>query len=165
MQYAIISYYNREGILKLGYNKLKLAINPITILNNATACHTFLTKLVEQHQLCAFHCQIATNKNHCKTCIDGKCISLTTAQNINAYNKKVEKLITNYIVSKTNLILKEQGRDTKETAFVQIKEGVYQGYGFISNEEPLKNEQDLEAFLIKQKHTPEVDRILAPYLR
>ena len=45
-----------------------------------------------------------------------------------------------------------------------MDEEQYKGYGFISNEIEINSIEDIEAFIIPQKNTPETQRILGSYL-
>jgi DNA polymerase-3 subunit epsilon len=76
------------------------------------------------------------------------------------YNERV-KLAIQFISKKTtNVILKEKGREANEDAFVIIKDSRYLGYGFIDKDETINSHDDLENYLIPQKDSVDVQKIL-----
>ena len=85
-------------------------------------------------------------------------------EDIVAYNRRVTSAIKYIHDSTQNLVLKEKGRHGDEEAFVLVKNGIYQGYGFIDKHEQIINPLDLETFLIPQKETMEVQGILRKLL-
>jgi DNA polymerase-3 subunit epsilon len=64
-----------------------------------------------------------------------------------------------------NILLKREGRNANEKAFVLVKEGIYLGYGFVNNEIEISSIESLEAFLVPQKHTTETISIIKNVLK
>ncbi len=164
-RYGIFSYEDRNGILHLAFNKIKMAPNPFTIFYNTTDCRLYLEEICKTFSLCAKFCHLQENVASCshyriKNC-DGICRGDETAK---AYNKKVRNAISFMIDKSENLVIQEKGRSFTENAFILIKRGVYVGYGFMDKETQINGFEDLEAFLIPQKNTLEADRIIQSFI-
>lgn len=81
-------------------------------------------------------------------------------ESVETYNQRVNEAL-NYTYNKTlNKIIKQPGRNLEEQAFIQIKNGIYLGYGFIDNSEQITNSEALENYLIPQKDNIDVQKIL-----
>ena len=77
-----------------------------------------------------------------------------------AYNNRVLEAIHAMSNQKEDVIMREKGRHSNEEAFVMIKGGEYLGYGFIDKEEQISHIDDLNAFLIPQKNSIDIQKIL-----
>lgn len=163
--YAIFHYEDRGGIQHLAYNTLKATPNPLQIFHSIRDCRLYLEQICEQFELCPKYCHLQENVWMCShyklTSCKGVC---RQEEDIVAYNRRVTSAIKYIHDSTQNLVLKEKGRHGDEEAFVLVKNGIYQGYGFIDKHEQIINPLDLETFLIPQKETMEVQGILRKLL-
>ena len=160
-QYAIFSYEDRKGILHLAFDSLKVVSNPLMVFSNQSDCRLFLENLCESFSLCAKYCHLqevigSCNHYKAKTC-QGIC---TNSESVEAYNKKVAAVIKVLTKKKDITIIEKKGRYTNEKAFIFLKNGKYKGFGFLENTIQINSERDLEAYLLPQKNTVEVQRIL-----
>ncbi|WP_179007231.1 exonuclease domain-containing protein [Winogradskyella forsetii] len=163
--YAIFSYEDRKGILHLASNKGRLVPNPILTFFNVRDVRLYLEKLCEKYNLCPKYCHLQEAVSECshysiKNC-NGVC---RDEEPIESYNNKVLEAIHDMSNQKENIILKEKGRNQNEEAFVMIKDGAYLGYGFIDKGEQINHIDDLNTFLIPQKNSVDVQKILRPVL-
>ncbi len=159
--YAILNYIDRKGIIHFAVNTLKSTPKPLIIVYSKREALLYLEKLCENFELCPKFCHLQENVKQCnhykiKTC-KGICIE---KESIALYNTRVKKAQQFIIENHKNLILKQKGREASETAFIQIKDGIYQGYGFVSNEIQITNNDELEAHIIPQKNNIDIERIL-----
>ncbi len=165
-QYAIFSYEDRNGILHLAYNKIKVAPNPLKICYSVADCRSFLELICEHFVLCPKFCHLQENVPTCSHYKIKKCEGICSgSEEITAYNQKVQSAISFLKTKKESQFIKEKGRTTDEYAFVFIENEKYKGYGFIDKEANIISENDLEAFIIPQKNTLETERIIASYLQ
>ncbi|MGB7786141.1 MAG: DNA polymerase III subunit epsilon, partial [Salinimicrobium sp.] len=65
----------------------------------------------------------------------------------------------------STFVIREKGRHFEEEAFVLVKEGQYQGFGFIDAEAQVSGPDDYEPFLKRQPATYYTHKILSNYLR
>ncbi|MBD1259411.1 GIY-YIG nuclease family protein [Maribacter polysiphoniae] len=164
-RYGIFTYEDRNGILHLAFNKIKLAPNPIAIFYNTTDCRLYLEELCKTFSLCAKFCHLQENVDTCSHYRIKKCDGICSGEeSVKDYNSKVEEAITYARNTEESLFILEKGRNFDENAFVMIKNGIYAGYGFVDKDIQIATTEDLEAFLIPQKSTLESERIVKSYL-
>jgi DNA polymerase-3 subunit epsilon len=86
-------------------------------------------------------------------------------ETVEVYNQKVEKAIASLTEESSTFVIREKGRHFDEEAFVLVKEGQYQGFGFIGAEAQVSRLEDYEPFLKRQVATYHTHKILSNYLR
>lgn len=159
--FAILNYTDRKGIIHFAINTLKSTPKPLIIVYSKREALLYLEKICERFELCPKFCHLQESVKQCnhykiKTC-KGICIEKESTALYNTRVKKAQKLITE---NNKNLILKQKGREPSEEAFIQIKNGVYKGYGFINKDIQITSEDELEDLIIPQKNNIDVERIL-----
>ena len=163
--YAVFSYEDRQGIQHLAFNTLKATPNPLQIFHSIRDCRLYLEQVCEKFELCPKYCHLQENVWTCShyklTTCKGVC---KEEESVAAYNERANLAIDYMANSNQNKVLKEKGRHLEEEAFVLIKNGLYLGYGFVEKSEQIINADDLEAFLIPQKETTEIQGILRKLL-
>jgi len=165
-QYAIFNYEDRNGVMHLAYNKIKMVPRPLYICYSPTECRSFLEQLCKAHQLCPKFCHLQETKGACNHYSITQCVGVCRGEEEAVmYNQRVEKAIRAMTKNKGDLWIKEKGRDITEQAFVQIKDGVYFGYGYVQNDQAVVNQEDLEPFITPQKNNLDTERILNAYIR
>lgn len=165
-QYGIFSYEDRNGILHLAHNKLKMVPNAIAVFYSVTECRQFLEILCDTFELCPKYCHLQENIATCshykiKSCL-GICSSL---EYLETYNQRVKQAIINLQDKKTNYVIPVKGRIPEEDAFVMVKDSLYAGYGYIPKKERLDYLSTIDTFLEKKKSTLETQRIIESFLR
>jgi DNA polymerase-3 subunit epsilon len=163
---GLFSYEDRDGIIHLAYNRLKLISKPLMKFYNETECRNFLEKLCEQFELCPKYCHLQSNVATCfhyqiKQC-KGICRNEEDAE---TYNKRVQQAIQSVQFNADNFVIKEKGRTNKEYSFALILNGIYKGYGFISKRKQTKTTEDYLKMLSTQKDNNDIRRILTSYLK
>ncbi|MFS4448427.1 exonuclease domain-containing protein [Maribacter sp. 2307UL18-2] len=163
--YAIFSYQDRNGIVHLAYNKLKLVPRPILTLYRPSDCRSYLEGLCNTFSLCPKYCHLQEGVAHCShysiTTCGGVCRGNESTE---TYNRKVTAAIAHMETADESFVFQEKGRYNSEQAFVYIENGKYAGYGFIEKEHSVSSFEDFDAFLVRQKNTLETQRIVQSYL-
>ena len=163
--FSIFSYEDRKGILHLASNKGRLVPNPIITFYNVRDVRLFLEKLCSKYNLCPKYCHLQEAVSECSHYNIKDCNGICRDEEaIETYNNRVLEAIYHISEQKDDIILKEKGRDKNEDAFVMIKGGEYLGYGFIDKEESINHIDDLHAYLIPQKNSVDIQKILRPHL-
>jgi len=162
--YAILNYVDRNGVIHFAINTLKLTPNPLAILYSKRDALSFIEALCCKFELCPKFCHLQEGVDKCnhykiKTC-KGICIN---EESVALYNLRVKQAQKFIVENYENQVIKQPGRELDEEAFVQVKNGIYQGYGFISSHEQINNESELDNFIIPQKDNFDVQRILRNY--
>lgn len=165
-QYGIFSYEDRNGILHLGYNPLKMMSAPFITLYSPSDCRLYLEEICKDFNLCPKYCHLQENVSSCshfrlKNC-EGICRETEMAAH---YNKKVGKAIRHMTeTNRDTFIIKEKGRTFTEDTIILVKNGCYFGYGFIPKEISIESLGDMEAYCTPQKNTLETQRLVFSYM-
>ena len=162
--YGIGTYKDRKGVLHIMYNHMHQLQNPITKLYTQRECRTFLEEICEKYELCPKYCSLQNISGGCfhyhlKNC-KGVCRDL---EEIIVYNNRVKEALKSF-VNKDSYIIKEDGRTSKEEAIVLVKNGVYQGFGFIPKK---KKETSFSVYLkiiYLRQDTIDIQRVIRSYL-
>ncbi len=163
---GLVTYVDRLGIKHIAYNKLKLIDKPLMKFYNVTECRNFLEKLCEQYELCPKYCHLQTTIGSCFHYQIKQCKGICRGEEqVEDYNKRVNKAIKSIKFSTENFIIKEKGRNKKEYACVLVLNGIYKGFGYISKRKKLKDLDDYLDHITLRKDNNDVKRILNAYLK
>ena len=164
--YQIVTYTNQRGILQLALEKTSKQRESISTFYSRALAQEKLEFLCREFRLCPKYCSLQTNAGECShhsiTSCEGAC---SGKEAVETYNEKVAKAIASLSEESSNFVIKEKGRSDKEEAFVLVKEGQYQGFGFIDSEEQVSRSEEFEVFLKRQSATYYTNKILSSYLR
>ncbi|MGB6153780.1 MAG: GIY-YIG nuclease family protein, partial [Pricia sp.] len=163
--YGIFAYEDRNGILHLAFNKLKMAPDALITFYNPTDCRLYLEQICAAFELCPKYCHLQENVKTCSHFRIASCSGICReTERVSDYNAKVTSALSHMGSKKENFIIKEKGRYTDEEAFVLVRNQIYAGYGFVNKEVALQSYADLEAFTIPKKNTIETEAIIRSYL-
>ncbi|WP_299123040.1 exonuclease domain-containing protein [uncultured Winogradskyella sp.] len=163
--FAIFSYQDRKGILHLASNKGRLVPNPIITFFNIRDVRAYLEKICSTYNLCPKYCHLQEAVSECSHYSIKNCNGICRdEESVETYNNRVLEGIQDMSNQNNDIIVREKGRHTNEEAFVMIKAGEYLGYGFVDKEEQINHIDDLNAFLIPQKNSVDIQKILRPRL-
>lgn len=164
-RYGVFSYEDRNGIVHLAYNKIKMVPNPIMAFYNTTDCRIYMETICKTFSLCPKYCHLQENVTHCGHYSIGTCEGICrNSEPILDYNRKVQKALEYMTDQNEDVWIREKGRTTVEDAVIRISNGMYTGYGFIDKEVSINSLNDLEAHIVAQKNTLETQRIVQSYL-
>jgi len=163
---GLFNYEDRDGIIHLAYNRLKLVSNPIMSFYNVTECRLFLEKLCEEYELCPKYCHLQTNVTTCFHYQIKKCNGICkNEEDIDQYNLRVQNAVESVQFKYNNFVITENGRTSNEKAYILVLNGMYQGFGFANKKEPLKTANDYLNIIELRKNNNDVKRILNSYLK
>ena len=158
--FALVSYYNRKGILNLGIQDLKKAIEPHRVFYTQTEARLYTENLAEQFNLCPKYCQLLTHVDDCRLSIYDSCAGICSGdEEVATYNQKVEAALESSQQDLPDGIIRLNGRNAGEEAFIRIRNGKYCGYGFVDKQQHVAN-YELDNFLIIEQDNPNVRQIL-----
>ena len=164
--YSIVSYVNQKGIIQLALTKGKNIYNVHDYFFTRAKGIEKLEELCLEYNLCPRFCGLQTSSAHCShykiTSCKGVCVG---DESTTLYNFRVKQACDSLFNAKMDYVIKHQGRTKDEHAFILISDGSYQGYGYISQDEQITSVDQLDSFLIRQKHTYHTDKIIRSYIR
>ncbi|PWH82184.1 exonuclease [Algibacter marinivivus] len=156
---------------EFGYLNLKIDVadgrkKPITTFSNRQSGKSFITKAVEDFNLCQKLTGLYKTKTSCfnyeiKNC-EGACIQ---KESLKSYNKRVESLIEKNSYSNKNMIIVDRGREVDERSAILIENGVYKGLGFFNLNYQINNLEVLESIITPMQNNRDTQHIIQSYLR
>jgi DNA polymerase-3 subunit epsilon len=163
---GLFSYEDRDGVMHLAFNRLKLISKPLMKFYNTTECRVFLEKLCEEFELCPKYCHLQSNVTTCFHYQIKKCKGVCSKkEDIEVYNKRVQLAISKLKFQNENFIIKENGRHKSEYGFVLIQNGIYKGFGYVKAKKSIKTSEEYLEKITIQKDNNDVKRILNYYLK
>ena len=116
-QYGIFSYEDRNGIIHLAFNKIKMTPNPLAICYSPTEARQYLETLCSTFELCPKYCHLQENVAVCSHYKIKQCIGICSdLQMINEYNDRVKDALTSLKEVQTDVFIKIKGRTADENA-------------------------------------------------
>ncbi len=164
--YQIVSYTNQRGVLQLALEKTNKQRESIGTFYSRSLAQEKLEFLCREFNLCPKYCSLQANVEICshyeiESC-EGVCSGKEPVEN---YNRKVRKAIASLTEESSTFVIREKGRHFEEEAFVLVRDGRYQGFGFIDADAQVSRLEDYEPFLKRQVATYHTHKILSNYLR
>lgn len=160
-------FFNLEHFIRIKANRLKLVPTPLMKYYSIASCRNHLEKICKEFNLCPKYCNLQTNVSSCfhyqiKNC-RGICCG---KESIKEYNTRVQKAIDSLGLQTKNLVIKEQGRTENEIGFALILNGIYKGFGYLTQlqDNTLSKPEDYLFFVIPKKDNKDIQRILKNYL-
>jgi DNA polymerase-3 subunit epsilon len=120
-----------------------------------------LEQLCALFELCPKYCHLQENVQECSHFWIDTCRGICkTEEAVETYNERVQLAIAHISSASQNVVIKQKGRHEEEEAFIVVKDGLYQGYGFVEKDIQIAHDDELEPHLIKQKNNGDVQRLL-----
>ncbi len=164
--FALFKYEDNQGVLHLGFNRLKLVPQPITTFHTQRDARAFLEKLCEDHLLCPKYCHLQTAAERCFHFQIKKCNGICCKKELpEYYNLRVKEALSTLGSVRDNIVIEGAGRTPNEKSVVIIKDGVYKGFGFVNAKKKITLESRLEKVILPQKDNRDIQSILRRYFR
>ena len=132
-KYALVSYTDQQGYIRLVIDKYKKLVPSLYSFNSLADGHQLLRMLIKEHILCEKLCNIQTRRMACThhelgTC-SGACVGAESAA---AYNVRVKYAIKQLETLLPSFALIDQGRTEGEQSCLWIEKGQFYGMGYVS---------------------------------
>ncbi|MDO6758955.1 exonuclease domain-containing protein [Tamlana sp. 2_MG-2023] len=164
--YALYSFVDEKGYVNLKVDKADGRKKAITTFSNLQSGKSFITRAVEEFQLCQKLAGLYKTKSSCfhydiKTC-NGACIQKESPED---YNTRVQSLISKYSYANKNMVVIDRGRDIDERSAILIENGVFKGIGFYNLNYQINNIEVLESIITPMENNRDSQHIIQSYLR
>jgi len=164
--HALYSFKDENNYLNLKIDIADGRKKPITTFSNRQSGKSFITKAVEDYNLCQKLTGLYKIKTSCfnydiKAC-EGACIEKEPA---NLYNSRVETLIEKNSYANKNMVIIDRGRDIDEHSAILIENGVFKGIGFFNLNYQINNIDVLESIITPMENNRDAQHIIQNYLR
>src|SRR5690606_38662864 len=164
--YQIVSYTNQRGILQLALERTTSSRESIGTFYSRGLAQEKLEYLCREFKLCPKYCSLQSNVEECSHYEIVSCEGVCSGkEEVEVYNLKVEAAVASLKEESTTFVIREKGRNFNEESFVLVKNGIYQGFGFIDTEAQVSRLEDYEPFLKRHTANYHTHKILSNYLR
>ena len=164
--HALYSFNDENNYINLKIDIADGRKKPITTFSNRQSGKSFITKAVEDYNLCQKLAGLYKTKTSCfnyeiKNC-KGACIQ---EEPIETYNKRVQSLIEKNSYSNKNMVIVDRGREVDERSAILIENGVFKGIGFFNLNYQINNLEVLESIITPMQNNRDSQHIIQSYLR
>ncbi len=164
--HGLFSFTDDKGYLNLKVAKVNGKEKPITTFANLQSAKSFISKTVDEHNLCQkLTGQYQTNSNcfnyTIKKCF-GACIN---DEDPETYNERTSKIIQQHSFENQNMVIIDYGREHDERSAILIENGVYKGFGFYNLNYQINNIEILKSIITPMQHNRDSQHIIQSYLR
>jgi len=164
--YGLFSFEDRDGIVHIGFNKLKSIQDPIVKFYTSRESRAFLEQLCEEFELCPKYCHLQSNVSACFHFQLKKCKGICQQKEaIDAYNTRVNEAIDFASKENETYTISQKGRTEDEKGFVLVEKGIYKGYGYADKNTMFTSLEEYKTVLVAQKDNRDIQRILKSWKR
>ncbi|MDT8401011.1 MAG: exonuclease domain-containing protein [Bacteroidales bacterium] len=119
--------YIRFEIINIKDNKA----HPLSVFTSKEGARSKMNMLVNKYELCQQLCGLYKSSGGCFHRQVGICRGACTGEeNAASYNMRAQKALDEFVFSRDNFFIIEQGRSEEEKSAIKIINGQYAGYGF-----------------------------------
>lgn len=164
--HALYSFKDENDYLNLKIDVADGRKKPITTFSNRQSGKSFITKAIEDYNLCQKLAGLYKTKTSCfnyeiKTC-EGACIQKEAPE---LYNKRVQNLIDKNSYANKNMVILDKGRDVDERSAILIENGIFKGIGFFNLNYQINTIDILKSIITPMQNNRDTQHIIQSYLR
>lgn len=163
--YGIVHHFNENGYISIQVEKLNSKSEPLISFSTKQAAREFLFRLVEKHELCQQISGLYPSAGSCfhysiKQC-KGACLG---EEPMEEFNYRAQDAIDELTYFHRDFIIIDKGRNKNEKSVVVIENGIYQGFGYLEDENPISDKSELTGCIKKYEDNRDVQQIIRTYL-
>lgn len=147
--YALYSFEDQNGYIRLGLDKYKKNSNALYKFSSLLAGHSMLRGMIAEHSLCEKLCFIQKNREACTAHESGNCHGACLKQeHPYSYNTRVKAAILHLKSSLPSFVLIDSGRNEEEQSCLWVEEGKFLGMGYISFHTDVSDMESLRSCIV-----------------
>ncbi len=164
--HGLYSFIDENNYINLKVDIVNGRKTAITTFSNRQSGKSFITKAVDEYNLCQKLTGLYKTKTSCfnydiKTC-HGACIASELPE---LYNARVNDLIFKNSYANKNMVIIDKGRDIDERSAILIENGVFKGLGFFNLNYQINNMDVLQSIITPMENNRDTQHIIQSYLR
>ncbi len=164
--HALYSFVDANGYINLKVEAADGRKKAITTFTNYQSGKQFLLNMIEKFNLCPKLVGLDATKKACykyanNEC-EGACIEEESAE---AYNLRVQEVITANSFDNQNFILIDKGRAVDEHSVLLIENGIFKGLGYYDLNYQITNRKVLESIITPMENNRDTLHIIQSFLR
>ena len=146
--YALYSFEDRLGYIRLGIEKKKRYLKPLYTFNLLSEGHNLLRKLMLQFDLCPRLCFLQSENIPCQLLSQDKCKGACVQKESGmVYNRRVQACINHLQNELPSFALVDAGLKHEEQSYILIEKGRFYGMGYLAADMTLHTVEDLKQYL------------------
>lgn len=146
--YALYSFEDRNGYLRLAIEKKNKNIKPLYTFNLLVEGHNLLRKLSHQFQLCPKLCFLQHDNIECEGRNDGRCVgSCDKKESPEEYNRRVTECIEQLYKELPTFALVDYGLNVEEQSCILMEKGRFYGMGYLPSHVSISGVDDLKSYI------------------
>ncbi|MGB5981156.1 MAG: exonuclease domain-containing protein [Nonlabens sp.] len=163
--YQILHYKNQLGIIQFAVGLVKSYDSSVVTHYNRAHAIEQLEDLCAEFKLCPRYCSFS---------IKGDCTSHFKLKNckgvcrkeelISLYNIRANQAIEALRATNENYLIKQPGRTPDENCLILVKDGEYQGYGYVDLETSIQSIKECEDHIDRKTANYHTNQILRSFL-
>jgi DNA polymerase-3 subunit epsilon len=164
---GLYHYIDENGYMRLNIENNAVSLSePLTSFNNHTEAKEFLTFLIQRYKLCQKLCGLYKSNGACFQHQLGDCSGACCGtESPEVYNTKVSKALSYFEYDTKSFFVLDKGRHNEEMSVVQVKNGKYIGFGFISRENAYSETDGLCDCIKMAKDNRDVQQIIKHHIK
>ncbi|HEX3007142.1 MAG TPA: exonuclease domain-containing protein [Bacteroidales bacterium] len=133
---GIFQYTDANGYICLSVENNELNnSSPLTSFNTKAEAREFMSFLIQRYHLCQKLCGLYKSAGACFQHQLGECTGACCgAESPDVYNLRVQKALNYFEYDTKSFFVLDKGRSNDEISVVQIRNGKYIGFGYVSRE-------------------------------
>ncbi len=164
--YAIVTYTDQKGYLRLGINKAARHSPALLRCNSLAEARNTLKKLLSSWSLCERLCGLSLQPGACRRYEAGFCNGACIDKEAPAiYNQRVQQAMENIRNHPENFLVIGPGRNHTERSLVMVQNGIFQGFGYIDMDCQVQSPEEVRQYLKTLPDNQEMYHIIAGYLQ
>ncbi len=165
-QYGIYDHPDANGYLNLKIERVNNESAPITSFSTKKSATEFIHRLVEDYSLCQKLCGLYKTDANCfhytiKQC-NGACIG---EEPVDVYNTRIMAALSRFDYDEDSFLIIDKGRTKDEKSIVVVRHGIYQGYGFVTNEILAHDAEYISDYIRSYPDNRDIKQIIRSYLK
>jgi DNA polymerase-3 subunit epsilon len=146
--YALYSFEDRNGYMRLAIEKKNKNIKPLFTFNLLVEGHTLLRNLSHQFQLCPKLCFLQHSTIECEGIKDGRCEGSCGQKDLpDDYNQRVSECIEHLHKSLPTFALVDEGLIKEEQSCILMEKGRFYGMGYLPSHISISAIDDLKNYI------------------
>lgn len=148
-KYALYSFEDQKGYMRIGIDKYKKNNNALYAFNSLLSAHSMLKTLISEHTLCEKLCFIQKNRSECTAHEDGNCHGACLGlEHPYSYNTRVKAAIAHLKSALPSFAMIDSGRNEEEQSCLWVEEGKFYGMGYISFHTDIADLDNLKSCIV-----------------
>lgn len=162
--FILVSKIDSKGILRIQPIQKSYTDSENEFYYNRDSVISKLIEIQQKFNLCKRFTGIERTAGRCSDVVfcKGICINLEDKE---VYNARTKKALEYIYSQRPSYLIKLKGRNSFESSFVLVRNGIYQGFGFIDSDSQINSIADIETYIKHLPHNYFTSRIIDQYFK